>query len=475
MADLLNELKQATKDAAAALKAQKVALDAILGEQPKARKALSALLERQLKGGVPEADKEKLLADVAAARAAVEDFDSRIAAGRDLVRLREDEHESAQAAEADEQKRVDAEKRRAPGLIGLAKPIQAGGYGSFGEYLISVHKASQPGERIDQRLLAGPTGLSEGVPSDGGFFVFQEYSSELLRKTFNQGEILKRIKPPITLTNPGSNGLKVNAVAENSRANGSRWGGVQAFWQGEADTKTGSKPTFRQIDLNLKKLTGLCYATDELLQDAGALEGVIKEAFADEFVFKIEDAIYNGTGAGMPLGLLNSPALVTQAIEGTQTIANTDTFIAKNLAKMWGRMHARSQQNAVWLINQEIYNKLLTATLGGTSAVSGIFIAPGRFNETPFATIFGRPCIPVEYAAAEGTPGDIMLVDLETYLFIDKGAPQQAASMHVRFLNDETVFRFVYRADGSPTWNSPLTPYKGTATQSVIVVLNTRS
>lgn len=344
-------------------------------------------------------------------------------------------------------------------------------FASFGEQLVAVAQAAQPGGQIDRRLLAGPTGLSEGAPADGGFFVQQDMSSELLRKAFTLGNILSRIRK-VTVQ---GNGLKVLAVNETSRANGSRWGGVTAAWQGEADPMGAGKPAFRQVDLNLKKLTALCYATDELLQDAAALEGVIMDAFAEEMVFKLEDAIINGTGAGQPLGILNSPALVTQAIEATQTIANTSTFLAANLSKMWGRLFSRSQQDAVWLINQEILNKLYTATLGGTSAVSGIFIAPGRFNETPFATIFGRPVIPVEYAAAEGTPGDIILADLGQYLAIDKGGVQSASSIHVRFVNDETVFRFVYRADGLPTWNGALTPYKGSATQSPFVVLNTRS
>lgn len=416
-------------------------------------KAILAALDAENRAMTPE---EKTAA--AANKARVLEIDGEI---RDL----EEQAELVRSAPS-------ATAKPAPGVAPVnPEAPQKAGFKSFGEMLVSVAHAAQPGHNIDARLLAGPTGMSEGVPADGGFFVQQDMSSELLRKTFTQGEILQRVRK-ITVQ---GNGLKINAVLENSRANGSRWGGVSAAWQGEADTKVGSAPKFRQIDLNLKKLTALCYATDELLQDASALEGVIMEAFAEEMGFRIEDAIIRGTGSGMPLGILESPAKIEQAIEGGQTIANTAASIAVNLAKMWGRMPQRSQQAAVWFINQELLNKLYTATLGGTSAVSGIFIAPGRFNETPFATIFGRPVIPVEYASAEGTVGDLMLVDLTTYLFIDKGGVNSASSIHVRFVNDETVFRFVYRADGAPTWNSPLTPFKGTATQSPYVTLAARS
>ena len=354
-----------------------------------------------------------------------------------------------------------------------AKPGDPGRFVRLGEQLKAIVKAGTPGQIPDPRLFAA-TGLSESIMADGGYLVQQDFSQSLLQRTYQMGEVLQRIKKMQVSGN--SSGMKISAIKENSRVNGSRWGGVQAFWTDEAGTKTPTKPEFRQIDLNLKKLTGLCYATDESLQDATALESVISEVFPLEFKFKLEDAIMNGNGAGQPLGIMNGGSLVTVAIEATQSIANTATFLATNLAKMWARLYAPSQKEAVWLINQDLLAKLYVATLGGTSAVSGIFIAPGRFNETPFATIFGRPVIPVEYAKAEGTPGDILLADLSQYVGIEKvGGIQSASSIHVRFINDETTFRFVYRFDGAPIWNSPLTPYTGAATQSPFIALATRT
>ena len=85
--------------------------------------------------------------------------------------------------------------------------------------------------------------------------------------------------------------------------------------------KTESKPKFRKIELSLKKLIGLCYATDELLEDAAALESVIRAGFSSEFGFLLDDAIINGTGAGQPLGILNSGCLVSVAAETGQKAA----------------------------------------------------------------------------------------------------------------------------------------------------------
>ena len=83
--------------------------------------------------------------------------------------------------------------------------------------------------------------------------------------------------------------------------------------------------------------------------------------------------------------------------------------------------------------------------------------------------------IPVEYCQTLGTTGDIILADFSQYLMIDKGGLQSASSIHVRFVYDETAFRFVYRVDGQPAWNAALTPYKGTNKLSPFVVLASRA
>ena len=338
-------------------------------------------------------------------------------------------------------------------------------FASFGEQLLAAYRAAMPGGHTDERLSTrAASGLNETTPSDGGFLVQQDFVTELLKRTYETGILASRAKKIPISTN--ANGLKINAVDEDSRANGSRWGGVQTFWESEADEHTGSKPKFRQLELSLKKLTGLCYATDELLQDAAALEAVIRQAFAEEFGFKIDDAILSGSGEGEPLGILNGGALVKVEKEKDQTAIVT----VENLIKMWNRLWARSRANAVWYINQELEPYLYTLKLGDKP----VYIPAGGISEKPYGTIFGRPVVPLEQCSAAGEVGDIILADIGQYLLIDKGGIKAASSIHVRFLYDENVFRFIYRVDGKPIWNKPLTPYKGKATVSPFVALDKR-
>jgi HK97 family phage major capsid protein len=197
------------------------------------------------------------------------------------------------------------------------------------------------------------------------------------------------------------------------------------------------------------------------------LESVIRQAFTDEFAFKIDDAILHGNGAGQPLGILKSNAVVKQELEAAQTAKIT----VENLVKMWSRLWSRSRANAVWYINQQIEPLLYTLQVGDRP----VYIPAGGLSESPYATLFGRPVVPLEQCAELGEAGDILLADLSQYLLIDKGGINAASSIHVRFLNDENVFRFIYRVDGQPIWNKPITPYKGSAMLSPFIALAKRN
>jgi HK97 family phage major capsid protein len=97
---------------------------------------------------------------------------------------------------------------------------------------------------------------------------------------------------------------------------------------------------------------------------------------------------------------------------------------------------------------------------------------------SPYGTLLGRPVIPIEQCASVGTVGDIILADYNNgYYLAEKGGIKSDMSIHVMFIYDESVFRFVLRVDGQPVRASAMTPYKGGAsyTQSHFVALQTRS
>jgi HK97 family phage major capsid protein len=343
---------------------------------------------------------------------------------------------------------------------------------SLGDQLKAVAHAYLYPQGMDERLKAQKAvlGANEGQGSDGGFLVQQDFSAELFKIAHETGIIANRCRRlPV---GPNANGIKMNAIDETSRATGSRFGGVRGYWLAEGGVLTGSQPKFRQIELNLKKLGALMYATEELLSDTMALGAVMQMGASEELAFMLDDSLINGTGAGMPVGVLNAPVLVSIAKESGQAAAS---LVFANIQKMWARLHARSRANAVWFINQDVEPALNSMEFPvGTGGVP-VYLPPGGLSAAPYATLLGRPIVPTEFNATLGTVGDILLADFSQYLIAEKGGIRAESSIHVQFLTDQTAFRWIYRVDGQPMWNAPLTPFKGTNTLSPFVALATRA
>ncbi len=345
---------------------------------------------------------------------------------------------------------------------------------TLGEQLMAVVSAESktPSEEALNRLQAvyslAPSGASVANPSDGGFLVQIDFSSEIMKRSYEMGQVLSRVrKIPIS---SNSNSIRIPCIAETSRANGSRWGGVLSYWGGEADTATAKKPAIRQVEIGLGKLLGLFYATDELLQDAAAMESIAMTAFQEEFQFTVEDSIFTGDGTGKPLGILNANATVSVSKETGQAAA---TIVFENIQKMYARQWNAS--NSVWFVNRDCFPQLnMMMMVVGTGGVP-VYLPPGGVAASPYGTLMGRPVVPVEYCKTVGTVGDIIFADMSQYILVDKGGVKADSSMHVKFLTDEMTFRFTYRVGGQPWWSAALTPKNGSNTLSPFITLATRS
>lgn len=344
-------------------------------------------------------------------------------------------------------------------------------FASDGEFLMAVMNAAIPGRAVDPRLSTrAATGLSEGIPSDGGFLVGTEMSNRLLTNTWASGEILPKINK-VTLGG-NTNSMTFNGIDETSRVNGSRAGGILSYWVGEAAAGTPTKPKFRKIELKLNKMMGLCYVTEENLDDAPTIAQIIENGFRKEFEFRLTDAIINGSGAGAPLGILNSGCMVSV---GKETGQSASTIVYENVLKMRSRMIAASRPNSIWIINQDCESQLDTMSIAvGTGGVP-VYMPAGGASAQPYSTLFGRPVVPIEHCETLGTTGDIMLCDFSQYQGIDKGGMKSDVSIHVQFLTDQRVFRFTYRFDGQPVLGSAITPFKGSNTLSNFVKLDSRA
>lgn len=347
-------------------------------------------------------------------------------------------------------------------------------WASFGEQLRAIAKGTVLIEkgytsRADPRLFAA-LGANESVPAEGGFLVEPEYADGILKRTYDTGLIASRCRQmPMS-----SSRLIMNAVDEDSRADGQRWGGILSYWEAEGNPYQGTKPKFRKVEMVANKLIGLAYVTEEQLEDGPNLESYVQEAFPDEFAFQIDKAIFSGPGSGAPLGIQLSTATIVQAKDSGQA---TGTISATNILNMKSRLWAPSFKDAVWFAEQSVEPQLLPMLLAGTNATTAalMYTPPGMYgNNSPYGLLLGRPVIFIEQAAPLSSQGDITLADMGQYLLPKKTGIRADSSIHVAFLTGETAFRFMLRLDGQPWWKKPLTPFSGAASRSPFVTLQAR-
>ena len=324
------------------------------------------------------------------------------------------------------------------------------------EFFQAVKMAEMyPGQEERRLSPFKATGLNEATPSQGGYLLPPQIAAGIHQNMWGVGSVLSRFNP----IRVSGNSLTINAVDETSRADGSRMGGVQGYWLAEAAQKSASKPKFRQIDLKLKKVAALCYATDELLADASALESWIGNEVPNELRFNVEAAIINGDGVGKPLGILQSGSLISA------TRTDGSKIDAYDIGRMWAR-RLPGYNDYVWFVNPAVYPQLLNMTIGDMPVY-----APSVRPDVPFGTLLGRPVIENEYCPNLGTAGDILLASPSAYALITKGGIEAASSIHIKFDYDETAFRFVYRVDGQPYYNAAITAYDAVNTVSPFVAL----
>ncbi|OHD56890.1 MAG: hypothetical protein A2Y33_01595 [Spirochaetes bacterium GWF1_51_8] len=377
----------------------------------------------------------------------------------------------AQARLADEERaeKVDAEFSKPADSEARGGELPEEKKTSLGDYLRAVAGAFGVGTmtRSESRSILEtrvPSGMSEAVPSDGGFLVGQQQGAMLASRIWDSGNILGACKR-VPISGP-FDGIKYNFIDEKSRADGSRSGSVLAYWKNEATATSGSKPKIGESTLNLEKLFALCYVTSELLQDSTGLEAMIMDEFNKEMRFKLMDALFNGTGAGQPLGILNAPALVQVAKTVGQT-AKTITF--DNVVQMYAQLFSGAAFGTTrWAMNRSAIPQIMKLAISVGTAGFPLFIPGNSLAGTPNGTLLGVPIDFVEQAQTVGTAGDIYLGDFGQYLIIDKAGVQAASSMHVNFLTDEMAYRFTMRVNGQPMWKDSVTPFKDASTSQKV-------
>lgn len=303
--------------------------------------------------------------------------------------------------------------------------------------------------------------------TDVGYMVPPEFSTILLAGSVEAA----KVRPRATRVDIMSNSIDLPYVEDYDHSAGLLYGGVAAFWTGESAQYTASKPKIGNVALKLNKLTALGYITEEVMRFSPVTMGTfLMPKFQDAIAWKEDLAFLYGTGAGMPLGIMNSKALLTIAKTANQP---AKTILWSNVKNMLGRVKANSDADLVWFTNRQNFPHLASLkddagvaiwAAGGAGSYQGVGGAPAR-------TLYG---IPVEYGEkfeVAGEVGDLLLADLKQYMIADdRMGPTIAQSIHVRFEYGEQAFRITKFVDGQPIPKKTFKPAKGDEISPFVVV-----
>jgi len=271
------------------------------------------------------------------------------------------------------------------------------------------------------------------------------------------------------------NALNVPYFKDKDHTSGNVFGGIVMYWVEEGEAPTASDLKLGGMNLRLHDLLGIIPVTNDFLEDSPMnVNTLINNRFGQALDFMMEDVFINGSGVGKPLGIVNSPAIVTAAKKTSQS---ADTIVSENLTQMVSHLPKSSRRNAIFIYGSDTYTPIVNCKLGESDFPA--FIPAGMLrNSQPIDTLLGRPAYESEHiTAALGDEGDLLLVDPTQYAVLTKSGltGKFDSSMHLYFDSNRTAFRIVFRIDGQPTWDTYVTPAQGTHYKSPIVKLAARA
>jgi HK97 family phage major capsid protein len=359
-----------------------------------------------------------------------------------------------------------------------AATVDKGPFPTFGHFLQAVAQRANPGlpysekTRLDKMFedysKRGGTGSNEEEGPEGGYAVKTEVAGAIWERAHK----MSQLAPLCTEHNLGSNAnrFKIPAAVDNQEGT---FGGMVVYWVNEGETAPHSRPTLRYITVDLNKLLGFWYTTDELLSDAPLMESLARNGFGKAIAWAIDKAIIKGTGVGEPLGITKSPALVTVTEETSQ---DDGTVVPANVTKMAARLHGPSwsSDSLRWVLNPDTNAELPLMTFDIGTAGVPVYMPSGGLSVSPYGTLLGKPIMTSPHLPAKGQANDMMLIDFAEYLLLKKGGIAWDQSMHVNFNYDEHCFRVKLRIGGQPMWDQPFTP-AASSTTSPYVALGART
>ena len=211
--------------------------------------------------------------------------------------------------------------------------------------------------------------LSEGVDSEGGYLVPDEFEHTLISGMEEESCI--RTLAHVFSTSNGVHKIPIVQTKGN------------ASWIDENGSYGESDDVFGQEQIDAHKVGTIIKVSEELLNDSAFdLEKYFQGEFARRIGAKEEEAFITGDGSHKPTGILHSTAGGQVGV----TTASATAITADEVIDLFYSLKAPYRKNAIWVLNDSTVKAIRKLKNGAGDYLWQPAIKDGEVN-----TILGRP------------------------------------------------------------------------------------
>lgn len=212
---------------------------------------------------------------------------------------------------------------------------------------------------------------------------------------------------------------------------------------GEGAEKTEHEPELGQRTVTAYKYAAYTEWADEVMEDdyTGQGPSVLQRAVGNDLLNSINaHTTIDGSGTAQPLAALhtNNGALINVNRVTSQSIGVAD--VTAMLSK-----HTMGP-GSFWIAHPSTIPQLYTMELSSGSKVTFL----QTLNGVPSGTLMGFPIVFSHLVSVLGVAGDLALIDPSQYAAVSRRELTMQSSIHYKFRDDITAFRFFARGGGLP-------------------------
>ena len=307
---------------------------------------------------------------------------------------------------------------------------------------------------------------TEAIPSGGGYLVPWKLTQQVF--AYMQTGI---IRPRCTVVPMDAPKVAVPIVDSPSEAGGvGPLGGMAWNFTPDGQPITATTPQFGRKVLEAWADKALLQnVPNDLIADATSFtESFLPQIIARGLSWHTDDVVlYQGSGVGQPEALVNAGAALTVTRTTSDAVVHTDVVtILKSL-------HPASKTTATWLASDDTFDQLLDLYFNPSGGSAAGIVAPSdvlTFDNGRFE-MFGLELVPNGHQPATGTPGDLMLCDLEWLLLGERQEMTvEISSKGAGFASDASNIRIRYRWDSRFALPQPITLGNEKVTSALVVL-----